>query len=170
MPRRDVDALETLVGESHVTVDGLTVEAGKVEEFARAVGDDNPAHRDEAAASEQGHGAIPAPLTFTRVARFPRYQTYDDENAGEYMGFDFGLRREHALHGEQRYEFKRPVYVGDTLTGTTNFEDVYQREGGRGGTMTFFELTTEYRDQDGDLVVTEHLTLIETAGDSEGSS
>src|SRR3546814_14550058 len=42
----------------------FVVEDGKVAEFAKAVRDDNPAHRDRAAAEEQGFAGIPAPLTF----------------------------------------------------------------------------------------------------------
>lgn len=161
MPTKPLDELRAQVGESVRTVEDLRVEAGKVEEFARAVGNDNPAHRDADAAARRGFDAIPAPLTFTRTSYFPRYRP---AGIDEDLGFDLGFRREHVVHGEQAYEFERPVEVGDVLTGTTTLVDVYQREGDRGGTMTFAVYETEFRDRDGDLVCTERLTRIETQG------
>jgi acyl dehydratase len=164
MPTIPIEELKEKVGESTVTVEEFHVEKGKVEEFARAVKEDNPAFRDEAAAAEQGFDRIPAPLTFARVSAFPRYR------ATEGRGIDIGFRQEYAIHGEQEYEYERPLQVGDVLTGETTLVDVYQREGGRGGTMTFAVLETEYRDQDGELVLTDRSTAIETAGaiDPEG--
>lgn len=158
MPTIPIEALEEKVGTSVVTVEDFRIEAGKVEEFARAIGEDNPAFRDPAAAREQGFESIPAPLTFTRVSTFPRYRAVDGR------GIDIGFREEYAIHGEQEYEYERPLQVGDVLTGETTLVDVYQREGGRGGTMTFAVLETEYRNEDDDLVVTERATAIETGG------
>lgn len=158
MPTIPIEELEEKVGESAVTVEDFHIERGKVEEFARAITEDNPAYRDEEAAEEQGFERIPAPLTFTRVSSFPRYR------AVEGRGIDIGFRQEYAIHGEQEYEYERPLQVGDTLTGETTLTDVYQREGGRGGTMTIAKLETEYRDQDGELVLTERSTVLETGG------
>ena len=164
MPEKSIEELEAMVGTSVVTVEDFAVEAGKVEEFARAVKDDNPAHRDAEAAAAQGFDRIPAPLTFERVSSFPRY------SVAEGMGIDIGFREEYAIHGEQSYEIERPMQVGDVLTGETTLTDVYQRDGGRVGTMTFAELETEYTDQDGETVMVARATAIETAGaiDAEG--
>lgn len=161
MPEKSLTELEAMVGTTRTTVESFDVEAGKVEEFARAVYDDNPAHRDPEAASEQGHDRIPAPLTFTRVADFPRHRPDDIEGL---RGFDLGFDREYVLHGEQSYEFERPVYVGDTLHGETTLTDVYRREGRRGGDMTFAEFETRYVDENDDLVLTERAVSIETGG------
>jgi acyl dehydratase len=158
MPAKPIEEPESMVGTSAVTVEEFAVEAGKVEEFARAVKDDNPAHRDADAAAEQGFDRIPAPLTFERVSAFPRYR------AVEGRGIDIGFEQEYTIHGEQAYEYARPLQVGDVLTGTTTLTDVYQREGRRGGTMTFAVLETEYADRDGDVVMTATSTVIETAG------
>ena len=54
--------------------------------------------------------------------------------------------------------------MGDVLSGEIELADVYQREGSRGGTMTFAEYRVRYWDEDGDLVVTERQTVIETGG------
>ena len=158
MPTKSFEELQAMVGTSVVTVDDFEVEAGKVEEFARAVKDDNPAHRNQEAAEAQGFDRVPAPLTYARVSSFPRYRAVDGR------GIDLGFRREYSIHGEQSYEFERPLEVGDVLTGTTTLTDVYQREGSRGGTMTFAVLETEYRDENDNLVVVDRATAIETAG------
>lgn len=158
MPEKSIAELEAMVGESAVTIEDFHIEAGKVEEFARAIFEDNPAFGDQAAAAEQGFDRIPAPLTYTRVSTFPRYR------AVEGRGIDIGFQQEYAIHGEHEYEYERPVQVGDVLTGTTTLTDVYEREGSRGGTMTFAVLETEYHDQDDELVLTERATVIETGG------
>ena len=161
MPRKSMEELEAMVGESHTTIEGFEIEAGKVEEFAQAIKDDNPAHRDEEAATEQGFDEVPAPLTFIRTAYFPRYRPdeYDDIRP-----FDLGWRSEYSVHGEQEYEFERPLRVGDVLTGEVELADVYQREGSRRGQMTFAEYELQYWDQNDDLVLTERQTVIETGG------
>lgn len=50
MPEIPLDERKEKVGKSEVRVEGFTIEAGKVEEFARAVKSDDPVHRDEATA------------------------------------------------------------------------------------------------------------------------
>lgn len=165
MPDRPLKELKEKIGESKVTVTGLHIEAGKVEEFARALKDDNPAHRDEEAAKEQGFETIPAPMTFMAVSNFPRYHPEGVER--EHKGFDLGFDSRYSIHGEQEYELERPAYVGETLEGTTTLVDVYQRDGSRGGTMTFAVMETKYRNQDGELVLTERSTGIEVSNPPE---
>jgi acyl dehydratase len=151
-----LDRLESMLDERVRTVEGFTVEAGKVEEFARAIGDDDPVYRDPEMAAARGFEAVPAPLSFVRTTDFPRYRT------GEVV--DLGFRHEHTLHGEQAYEYDRPLVVGDTLTGETAVVNAYEREGSRGGTMTFAEVETEYRDSGGERVLVSRSTAIETGG------
>ncbi|WP_246084433.1 FAS1-like dehydratase domain-containing protein [Salinadaptatus halalkaliphilus] len=160
MPTDPIEELEERIGESRVTVEGFRIEPGKVEEFARSITDPLPAFRDAEAARAAGLEDVPAPLTYARVSRFPRYQAHDQ---GGY-GFDLGFQPEYVLHGEQTYEFERPLTVGDVLTGTTTLSDVYQRDGGRAGTMTFAIYETTYRDQNDELVLTDRSTVIETEG------
>jgi acyl dehydratase len=159
MPEKPLEELESMVGTSRVTVADLAVEAGKVAEFAAALGEADPVYRDDGTAAERGHDRVPAPPTFTQVGRFPHYQP--DDLPDGIQGFDLGFDPERTVHGEQEYEFERPVAVGDTLTGTTTLSDVSQREGD-GGTLTFATLTTEYRTEADELVVTERRTAIET--------
>lgn len=163
MPSKPLDALEEQVGRTVTTVEDLAVEPGKVEEFARAIKDDNPVFRGEDAAHKQGYETVPAPLTFTRTAYFPRNRP---DGVSLDHGFDLGFNQSRVVHGEQEYVYERPVYAGDVLSGKTTLADIYQRTGSRGGTITFAVLETEYRDADGELVLTERLTRIELAAEA----
>ncbi len=161
MPTVPLDTLEARVGTTKRTTSGLTVEAGKVAEFAEAIHNDDPVYRDESVAADRGLDGIPAPLSFLRTSYFPRYRP---EGIGISLVdiFDFGFDQRYLVHGEHEYEFERPVYVGDTLSATSEFVDVTQREGRDGDTMTFAVVETTYRDADDDPVVTERATFIET--------
>ena len=61
----------SVVGKELGTI-SFPIEAGKVLEMARALHDDHPVYRDEAAARAHGFMAIPAPLT---AVRLPRIET-----------------------------------------------------------------------------------------------
>ncbi|MFB6311060.1 MAG: MaoC family dehydratase N-terminal domain-containing protein [Salinirussus sp.] len=165
MPSKSMAELEELVGQSQQVVEDFEIEAGKVEEFARAIGDDNPAHRSSNAARSQGFERVPAPLTFTRVAYFPRYRP---DGVDGIRPFDLGFDPERRLHGEQAYEFERPVRVGDVLSATVTLVDVYQREGS-GGTLSFAEFELEYFDANGELVLTERNSVIEAPSPEEAA-
>ena len=57
------------------------------------------------------------------------------------------------LHAEQHYEYHRPLLVGDVLTATVRAGEPWEKQG-RSGRLLFSESITEYRDPDGELVVT----------------
>jgi hypothetical protein len=160
MPEKSLTELEEMVGTSRVTVEGLMIAAGKVAEFATALRDDDPVYRDEDEAAKRGFESTPVPLTFTEVRRHSHHRP-DDFTADGIQGFDLGFDEERTVHGEQEYEYERQPHVDETLTGTTTLTDVSQREG-NDGLMTFAELTTEFRNSDGALLITERLTAIET--------
>lgn len=137
------------------------MEAGKVAEFARAVRDPADVYTDPEAAAAAGHDRVPAPPTFQRTSFFPRYRPAGIDHE---FGFDLGFDREYVLHGEQRYRYDRPLYVGDRLTGETALADAFVREGAGGGEMTFAVFRTEFRDADGERALTAWNTRIETDG------
>jgi peroxisomal enoyl-CoA hydratase 2 len=130
----------------------VPIEWSKVREFARAIKDPNPVYFDPELAKKECNG-IPVPPTFLQVAAFW-------QNADSIPSADFDMRR--ILHGEQEFEFFKPVLVGDVLTGTARVVDVLEREGGRGGKMTFMITEIEYRNQKGEKVAIARATLIET--------
>jgi hypothetical protein len=74
---------------------------------------------------------------------------------------DIDLRR--LLHGGQEYVFHGPPPRARTeLTFQTRVDKIYEKEGKRGGTMTFVEAVTEFRDASGRLVAEARSTAIET--------
>ena len=84
----------------------VTVEA--IREFADAIGDDNPLYRDENAAKQAGYPAILAPPTYlTKLNSVYGPQILADPA----LGLNYAL----VVHGEQDYEYERPVQVGDVL-------------------------------------------------------
>jgi acyl dehydratase len=158
-----------MVGDSVRTVAGLAVERGAVARFARAVFDPAPVFLDPAAARDRGHPAIPAPPTFTRVAYFPHNRP---DGVGTDGGFDLGFERGRTVHGEQAYEYERPLAVGDVLGGETELVSVSQREGSGGRTLTFGVLETTFRDDDGDgdVVLRARRTRIEVGAEGTAST
>jgi acyl dehydratase len=81
-------------------------------------------------------------------------------SGGESRGGETGGRRGGGggggtgLHAEQHYEYHRPLRVGDVLTATSTPGRRWEKQGRRAGTLVFGETITEYRDQNGELVVT----------------
>ena len=66
------------------------------------------------------------------------------------------------LHAEQHYTYHRPVRVGDVLTATTIPGKRWEKQGRRAGVLVFAESVTEYRDQQGELVVTARSVAVRT--------
>ena len=58
------------------------------------------------------------------------------------------------LHGEQRFEYHKPLLAGMQLTVTQRAGKTWTKEGKKGGVMRFSESVAEYRDEKGELVVT----------------
>src|SRR6266496_5819313 len=89
----------------------------KIADFADAIGDPNPVFRDRAAAQAAGHADVIAPPTFAFVVSM---------TAGARAVMDPGLGINYAMvvHGEQRFEYSRPVYAGDVLICQSTISDI----------------------------------------------
>jgi acyl dehydratase len=145
----------------------VTVERGPVANFAGAVLDENPVYQTPEAAEAAGFAAIPAPPTFSFAmqhwGKFAEDQP-PDPTGGEnpmhkVMGELFG-RGGLVLHGEQEFEYHRPLMVGDRLVGEGRITDMYEKES-KGRTMTFLVTETVWRDEKThEPVVTERFNLI----------
>ena len=141
------------------------VEAGHIMMFARSIGDANEIYYDEEYAGTTEPGCTIAPPTFVQAsAQFdPNYflrPKIGEEWFGSAKGPTGISKRESGggggggLHAEQHYVYHRQVKVGDVLSAATKPGKSWEKEGRRGGKLKFSESVTEYRDQDGDLVVT----------------
>ena len=124
----------------------------KLAEFADAIGDGNPLYRDRAAAVEAGFPDVIAPPTFPIVISMA--------SSGQAMA-NPGLNLNYAMvvHGEQRFEYERPLHAGDVVTAQVTISDI--RDIGRNSVMT---TSTKITTVDGEHVCTAHATLVERGG------
>lgn len=124
------------------------VERGKISEFARAcLNESEIFDRPDAVATP----TFPQTTSFWQRRRGGRPR----------LARPFDPRR--LLHGEQEFEYLRPLRAGDMLTGQTKLKDYYEKEGKRGGVMRFAVFETEFRDANGNVVAYSRGTSIETA-------
>jgi acyl dehydratase len=148
------------------------VEAGHILMFARSVGDPNPIYHDAQQAAKTEPGSIIAPPTFPQA----RAQYEPDYPLRPKIGEAwFGSGREPTgvspeqlaaggtvLHAEQHFEYHRPMRPGDVLTVSVRPGESWEKQGRRGGKLRFSEQIVEYRDQDGELVVTARSVGVQT--------
>jgi acyl dehydratase len=151
-----------------MSVERFPIEASHVLMFARSIGDPNPIYSDEEYAKRSEVGAIIAPPTFVQAsAQFDPDYFLRPKPGQPWFGSGknaTGIPPKSSsgggggggggLHAEQHYVYHRPLKVGDVLTAETKPGKAWEKEGRRGGKLKFTESVTEYRDQNGDLVVT----------------
>lgn len=168
-----------------MAVKQFPVEAGHIMMFARSVGDFNPVYFDGAAAESSEVGAVIAPPTFVQASA-----QYDDEyplrprpgvtwfgSGRTASGMQPAPAPEPSaapeksstgggggtgLHAEQHYEYHRPLRAGETLSVSSHAGKTWEKQGRRGGLLQFAESVTEYRDADGELVVTARAVGVRT--------
>jgi acyl dehydratase len=131
------------------------VERGKIREFALALGLEDPVHSDVDAARAAGFEDLLAPPTFTRQF----WHENDENDPMPHLGYDPKRR----LHGEQEFEYHKPLVAGMKLKGHNVIISHREKEGRRGGKMTFVVIETRFVDEAGGLVQVARRTLIETA-------
>ena len=127
----------------------MQVERGKIREFARATGSSSPDYLD-------APDAVVPPTFLTTVVFWQ-----PPEAADLYRAVDIDLRR--LLHGEQEFLFTgAPPRAGTVLRAETVVEEIYEKEGRRGGVMTFVVMRTDFTDANGTIVAQSRSTAIET--------
>lgn len=126
----------------------MRVEHGKIAEFARAVKEESPAFRTGE--------APPAPPTFLMTIAH-----WIGDLGQTRQGVRLDYRR--LLHGEQEFEYLRPIRAGDVLRFRSRTKDAFEKQGKRGGVMTFVIGETEFRNQRDEVVAYMRNTAIETA-------
>jgi len=143
------------------------IERGPVAVFAEALKDANPAYRSPQGAAEAGLPAIPVPPTYPFVmAHWGAFEESQPEAPGEGssgMGEVLGpllAKGGLLLHGEQEFEYHRPVVVGDVLLGEGKVADAYEKQSGS-STLTFVVVETIWTDDaTGEPVVTSRTNLL----------
>jgi acyl dehydratase len=130
----------------------VTVERGKIKEFARAIGDLNPVYIDDGVGQASEWGDVIAPPTFAT--------TFRDEASAEAVLRDLGTDISRVLHGEQEFEIHRPIQPGHTYVCRTKILDIYEKTG-KSGPMAFVVRETAITDRANEIVGTmRHITVI----------
>ncbi|GIH76103.1 MaoC family dehydratase N-terminal domain-containing protein [Planobispora longispora] len=123
----------------------------KIKEFASAIGDNNPIYRDREAALAAGHPDVIAPPTFPIVFSLGGGALLADPE----LGLNFAM----VVHGEQRFEYRRPIHAGDELVTVSTVTDI--RSVGRN---EFITVKSDVTTVDGELVCTTYNTIVERGG------
>jgi acyl dehydratase len=140
------------LGRTFPAADPYEVSRVKIAEFADAIGDPNPLYRDRAAARDAGYPDVIAPPTFAIVISMAG-------SASAVADPGLGLNYAMVVHGEQRFEYARPLVAGDVVTAQATISDI--RDAGRN---VMLSTRTEIRTVEGEHVCTAHSTLVERGG------
>ena len=121
----------------------------KLAEFADAIGDPSPVYRDRAAAQEAGYPDVVAPPTFPIVITLASSERLI---AMPELNINYAM----VVHGEQRFEYARPIFAGDVLTAQVTITEIRNvRSNWMLTTVTSIDTV------DGEHVCTAHSTAVE---------
>lgn len=132
-------------GESERTLDREAIAA-----FADAIGDPDPVYRDPEAARALGYPDAVAPPTAAAMLFIEPLMELVRKG-----GIDFA----HLVHGDQSYEFLRPVVAGEPLRVSGTIVQEYARAG-----HLFVTVESRAKDGNGDDVVRGRATLVVRGG------
>jgi acyl dehydratase len=127
----------------------------KIREFAAAIGADDPAYHDPAAAQARGYPDVIAPPTFPTVATAGANRQLRDDP-------ELGLDYTRVVHGDQRFAYTRPVVAGDELVCEVTIEEITERRG-----HEFLTTRTDLSTAAGEPVVTAWTKLVVRAAVAE---
>ena len=132
---------EQHVGRTYPPTPRYEVSAAKIAEFARALGDDNPAYTGESPI---------APPTFVAVIAAASWDSLfgDDE-------LDLALRR--VVHADQRFDYARPLRAGDRVQAVLSIDKVRVR-----GEVDIIGVTVQVTSVDGERVCSAASTFYHT--------
>lgn len=132
--------------------------------FARSVG-----YEDERAASAAA-AVTPVPPTFTEAVR--QFRDADEfrprpgvpwiGSAAEETGLPDREEAGTLFHAEQHFTYHRPIRAGSVVSAAARDGKRWTKSGRRGGELVFRERIVEFRDAEGDLLVTSRLVSVET--------
>jgi len=92
------------------------IEKGQIRRFAAAIGEENPIHNSEEAATAAGFKSIVAPPTFGAAL-----------DATASLITELGLDSRSTMHAEEEYEYFRPLVAGDVITVVHKVTDAYDK-------------------------------------------
>jgi acyl dehydratase len=120
----------------------LLIERGRLQFFARSIGETDPIYTDLAAARAAGYPDLPAPPTFVFAAEL-------ESGAVTSLLETLELPIQKILHGEQGFTYLKPVCAGERVTVRSKIADIYEK---KGGALEFVLKSSEARNSSGELV------------------
>ena len=120
----------------------LLIERGRLQFFARSIGETDPMYTDLAAARAAGYPDLPAPPTFLFAAEL-------ESGAVTSLLETLELPIQKILHGEQGFTYLKPVCAGERVTVRSKIADIYEK---KGGALEFVLKSSEARNSSGELV------------------
>jgi len=149
-----------------LTARRVTIEQGPVALFAEVVGASDPVHRSLKAAREAGFDAVPVPPTYPFVMDYfgahPDLQPAQTgglaglKEVAEALSEDGGI----VVHGEESFEYRRPLLVGETVDVEAVISDLSERTRSNGQRMKFVTVEYVVRDASAEPILTRKTTMI----------
>ena len=131
----------------------MDIERGRIRDFARAMHAPLPEY------IEGEHPLIPASFLITAAYSWGYSLERPRGSVFEKIDHDLSV----PLHAEESFTFHAPLpRAGDRLVCRASLENVWRKQGGRGGDLTFLTMLTEFRDQAGELIAEERSTTVTT--------
>jgi len=146
---------QSLKGKAYQKLE-FELERDRVNQFALAVGEDDPRFTDPEAAKTEG---------FPEQLAFPTFPTVLGIMISAQVVVDpeLGMDYSRVVHGEQEFDWRRPIAVGDRLGASPSIADLYAK-----GPNEFLVIETEITDGTGEVVCVMRATLL-SRGTAEGS-
>ncbi|MFI0370377.1 MaoC family dehydratase N-terminal domain-containing protein [Actinomadura sp. 1N219] len=135
------------IGRTFPPSEPYEVSRVKIREFADAIGDPNPVYRDQEAAKAAGHPDVIAPPTFPIVVSFGGTALADPG-----LGLNFAM----VVHGEQRFEYVRPLRAGDVVTCTTTITEIRSI-----GSNEKIAVETDVKTVEGEMICKSYNSIVE---------
>jgi acyl dehydratase len=134
-------AVKTEAIGKHWPEASFEVEAERIDQYASAVGEENPVYHDPEAAKAAGFRDQVAPPMFCVVYSAPAL-------GPAILDPEVGINLPTMVHGGQEFEWGEPVCAGDTITTAATCREIYEKDG-RG----FYVFESVSTNQDGDETV-----------------
>ncbi|GAA2330203.1 MaoC family dehydratase N-terminal domain-containing protein [Saccharopolyspora halophila] len=139
---------QSFIGREYPPTDPYEVGREKIREFAEAIADDSPLHRDVDAAKAAGYPDVIAPPTFAVILAMAA----QDQIVGDP---ELGLDYSRVVHGSQEFVHHRPIRAGDRLATVAHVDDIKTRAGN-----DFLTVRAEIATAEGEAVCTATSTLV----------
>lgn len=142
----------------HVEVDGDEITESMIKQFVYATEDDHPAYLSDGSASEAGVERLAPPLLYQAVTRpYVPLSSYNADGTTKEIRPIVGSGQ--SMGGTLSTEFVRPLRVGDRLSGVRTLVSMDEKKGAR-RQFVLVVWETEYRDQNGELIIRERYEQI----------